>query len=260
LQDWVKPAIYGAGEQRGQFWPPEVGDAVAVSFRMGNAGKPEFYIGGWYGAPGDTTDVPVEMPYTNDKPQKRGFMTRGGHSVVFSDEPDNQYIRITWHKPADGDESLTDETKTAARNDGDFAFMELTKDGSVQMSNKNGSSVFLNADAENITVLSQQGHSMTMTETAVSLTDKDGNLISITDGDVTVVSQKGDVNVRGGTVNVGAGGVLLGADLATFSAVLGEPLMTWLATHNHGTGVGPSTPPIIPPPPTILSQSIKLKL
>jgi len=64
----------------------------------------------------------------------------------------------------------------------------------------------------------------------------------------------------GGTVNVGAGGVLLGADLATFSAVLGEPLMTWLATHNHGTGVGPSTPPIIPPPPTILSQSIKLKL
>lgn len=254
---WVKPAMYGAGPNRGMFWPPEVDDTVYVSFRMGNASRPEFYLGGWYGYPDNVADVPEEMPYTNTRPEKRGFMTRAGHSIIFSDEPGNEYVRVTWHKPADGDQSLTDEKVTASRAAGEFSFIELTKDGSVTMSNKNGSSMFLNADGENITLVSEQGHSITLTEEGINIVDKEGNLVNLSGGDVGIVA-KGGVNVRGASMNIGTGGVFLG-DPATFSAVLGEQLLTWLSTHVHGTGVGPSSPPVVPPPPSVLSQSVKLK-
>ena len=45
---------------------------------------------------------------------------------------------------------------------------------------------------------------------------------------------------------------------ATQSAVLGELLLEWLLTHTHGTGVGPSGPPIVIPTPTLLSKSVKI--
>jgi hypothetical protein len=261
LPEWVRPAFSGAGDQRGMFWPPEVGDAVFVSFRLGNAGKPEFYVGGWYGIIEKKPDVPTEMPYTNLKPQKRGFMTRGGHSIVFSDEPDNQYVRITWHRPASGDASLSDEKATADRASGDFAFMELTKDGSIQMSNRKGASLFLSADDENVMLLSQHGHSITMTESAINITDKDGKgVISIDGSAITILASGQDITVSGNTLNARTGGVFLG-DPATFSAVLGETLLAWLSSHVHGTGVGPSTPPLTAAAlPPILSKSVKLKL
>jgi hypothetical protein len=41
--------------------------------------------------------------------------------------------------------------------------------------------------------------------------------------------------------------------------VRGQDLMNWLVSHTHPTGVGPSGPPINPPPPTILSTVVTLK-
>ena len=139
----------------------------------------------------------------------------------------------------------------------EFAFIELTKDGGIAASNKHGSSVFLNAADKSVLVVSEHGHSISMTADALTLADKDGNVISIDKGAVTVLST-GDVNVRGPVVNIGAGSVFLG-DPAAFKAVLGELLVAYLGAHTHGTGLGPSTPPIVPPPPTILSESVKVK-
>jgi hypothetical protein len=48
----------------------------------------------------------------------------------------------------------------------------------------------------------------------------------------------------------------LGADTP---AVRGQDLMTWLVAHTHPTAVGPSGPPITPPPPAILSTAVTLK-
>jgi hypothetical protein len=223
-----------AGPDYGYKSLPPKGGFVWVVFEGGRADMP-IWTGGWWG----TGELPPEFVKT----KRHGFKTPGGHSILFSDEKDNEFVRITWHKPGSGD--------------GEFAFIELGKDGSVSMSNKKGASFFLNAGGESVLLVSQQGHSISMTDKALTLADKDGNVISIDGGAVTVLSN-GDVNVRGKNVNIGAGSVFLG-DPATFKAVLGELLLIWLATHVHGTGVGPSSPPIVPPPPTILSNSIKVK-
>lgn len=226
-----------AGPNYGYKSLPPKGGFVWVMFENGRVDMP-VWTGGWWG----TGELPPEL----EKTKRHGFKTPGGHSVLFSDEPDNEFVRFTWHKPGAGD--------------GEFAFVELTKDGGIAMSNKKGASLFLNAEGESVLLLSQHGHSFSMTESAMTMADKDGNVISIDGGAVTVLS-KGDINVRGQSVNIGAGSVFLG-DNASFKAVLGDLLMIWLATHVHPTGAGPGVPtgpPVIPPLPTILSQSIKIK-
>ena len=228
------PMVPFAGKDYGAKLLPKTGDFVWVVFEGGRVDTP-VWMGGWW--------AKDELPEEMHKTTRHGFKTPGGHSVLFSDDPNNRFVRITWHS----DDSGGDE----------FAFVELTKDGGLAMSNKNGSSVFLDAQNKSVLVVSQHGHSISMTEDALTLADKDGNVVSLDKGALTVLSA-GDVNVRGPTVNIGAGSVFLG-DPATFKAVLGELLMVWLSTHVHGTGVGPSSPPVVPPPPTILSSSVKLK-
>lgn len=223
-----------AGNDYGSKMLPSSGDFVWVVFEGGRVDMP-VWTGGWWAK----NELPAEMQKTT----RNGFKTPGGHSVLFSDDPDNRFVRITWHTNDEGPDQ--------------FAFIELTKDGGIAMSNKNGSSVFLDAQNKSVLIMSEHGHSISMTADALTLADKAGNVVSLDKGALTVLSA-GDVNVRGPTVNVGAGAVFLG-DPAAFSAMIGELTMAWLAGHIHGTGVGPSSPPITPPPPTLLSTSVKLK-
>jgi uncharacterized protein involved in type VI secretion and phage assembly len=121
LEVWVDPIFDGAGGNRGVFWPPEVGDSVRVFFEGGDASKPCGYHGGWYG----TEDVPEEFA-TSDQgqefkvPERRGLMTRGGHSLVFDDTDGEQALTITWNKPASQPKTRAEtpdrtETKNQAR-------------------------------------------------------------------------------------------------------------------------------------------------
>jgi len=224
-----------AGGDYGSKLLPNSKDFVWVMFENGRVDMP-VWTGGWWGK--------SELPPEFEKTTRNGIKTPGGHSILFSDDPDNRFVRITWHS----DDSGSDE----------FAFLELTKDGGIAMSNKSGSSLFLSAENENILAVSEQGHSVSLTEDGISLTDKDGNIISIDKGDITVLSN-GDATVSAQTVNLKSGSVFLG-DPAVFSGVLGELLVEWLGTHIHGTGVGPSSPALQAPKlPIILSQSVKLK-
>jgi len=261
---WVDPAFDGAGAQRGQFWPPEVGDSVRVSFEAGQTDSPIIYWGGWFGG----AEVPNEMaPKKDSPPRQRGFTTRAGHQLIFSDVPGNEFVRLVWHKPATGDASLTDAKETADREVGDFTFMEFTNDGSIRLSTKNGALVSLDTEESNILILSEQGHSVSLTGDGINLVDKNGtNMVTIADGTVNVVA--GDaVNISGKSVNLDTGTVFLGSQ-AKFSAVIGEQLIAWLATHTHLTpgvpsgpaaGGTPTLPPVPPPPPTILSRVVKLR-
>lgn len=119
---WIYPAMNGAGLDRGSFWPPEVGDAVWVSFSNGDPSKPLVYWGGWYGK----DDLPEEFDYADGKPDRRGFVTRGGHRVVFSDADGDERVEISWHKS----EAVDDRKETPSR-DGDTAFLKFTEGGIV---------------------------------------------------------------------------------------------------------------------------------
>lgn len=208
LDVWIEPAFDGAGSNRGVFWPPEVGDGVRVVFDKGDPSKPSVYWGGWFGS----EDLPDEFSTSTvaigglprQVPEKRGFVTRKGHRVIFNDADGEESLEIAWHRPSPLDASVTDRAVSADREEGDTSLLRFTGD-------------------------------------SILIENKDGSTIEITDGKVFVnIDQV----------------VLVGDDQ---DAVRGNDLLQYLKTHVHGTFWGPSSPPITPPPPTILSKNVKLK-
>jgi hypothetical protein len=73
-------------------------------------------------------------------------------------------------------------------------------------------------------------------------------------GNVELSSTSGVVMLNG----LPLAGVLLSGLTSAYSAVLGESLITWLNTHTHQTGVGPSGFPITLATNALLSQQVKL--
>ena len=195
LNVWIDPAFRGAGNDRGMFWPPEVGDSVRVAFTQGDPSCPCMYWGGWYG----TGDMPSELA-PEGSPTKRGFITRGGHSLLFDDTEGEESLEITWHKPST--QPLT-ASETPPRT-GDKATLKFVDGG-------------------------------------ITLVFKDDQKIEITDVEITL----GASQVK----------IAIGADQ---KAVRGDDLIQYLNGHTHGTAWGPSSPPISPVPPTVLSRNVKL--
>lgn len=196
LDVWIDPAFSGAGKDRGIFWPPELGDSVRVAFAQGDPSCPCMYWGGWYG----TEDMPEELT-PDGSPTKRGFITRGGHSLLFNDTDGEQSLEITWHKPSSQPATTLD---TPPRT-GDKATLKFVDGG-------------------------------------ITLVFKDDQKIEITDGKITIDASQVEIAT--------------GADQ---KAIRGDELVRWLQSHNHGTAWGPSSPPLSPPPPTVLSSNVKLK-
>lgn len=256
---WIQPAMR-VGADHGSFWPPEIGDFVRVTFSNGDLSTPRCYFGGFYGK----ENVPTEFAYSSDhRPVKRGFITRMGHSLVFSDEADNEYIRMTWHKADSGDEAVSDPSKTADRDQGEWSYFEFEPDGSFIVANKKGTMVKFDASKpkQSFLVIDENGNSITMGSKGTKVMDKDGDFVDLTEQKINLVAKK-TVNVMGTTINLNAGGVNVG-QAAAMKPVLEELLLPYLqlvATHVHpapGGATGPSPAIMVVPP--ISSKSVKLK-
>lgn len=234
LERWVDPSFMAAGTNRGWFWPPEVGDSVWVSFERGDPNRPNLYFGGWFG----NKEVPAELGYANKNPKRRGFSTRTGHTIVFNEESGKESIELYWRKPS----SQPADKKTADRN-ADKASLIFDKDGSITLSNKNESTVVLDAANKKITI-----------------TDKDNsNTVVLDSKGVKITTSKDVVIANAANCNINAGKVTL-ADGADTSALRGDDTKRWLAEHTHPSAVGPTGPPVQAGTlSTILSQVVKLK-
>jgi len=112
---WVLPMMSGAGNGYGMFWPPEEGDYVWVFFENGDPTNPVTYMGGWFG----DRELAEEHDTENDgSPKKRGFKTKGGHTITLCDCDDDERITIR-HK--------------------DGTIVEWTSDGKVKVGKEGGS-------------------------------------------------------------------------------------------------------------------------
>lgn len=224
---WIKPSSQGAGTSRGQFWPPEVGDAVMVSFALGKASRPETYWGGWYGSPGGTSDVPPEVGYGGGSyPVVRGFVTRMGQMMVFSDKDGDERVELIWNQPAAGDEAKTDRSKTAARPGSKTASLKFKNDGTIEL---------LDAASQKMT--------FDATGNSIKVVDANGNEVTLDSNGATIKSST----------------IRLGGTDASQPGMRGQDWFQWAVAHTHGTAMGPSGPPIQPPTQSILSNVVKLK-
>jgi hypothetical protein len=250
---WIFPAMSGAGPDHGEFFPPEVGDGVWVCFERGDPGLPKVYWGGWYGKPSDKNDVPSEFQSSAEgtSPYKRGWKTKAGHLFQFVDKAGEEAVRIVWHNP-DGDK---------------YGTLSFEKDGSIVLTNQNGSLVQLDAPGKALKLIDENGNFVTMDESGVQIVTKKGDAITAK-GSIQLITQ-GDIVLMGRSLNANVGGVSLGQG-AAFPIPKGTELMSyfnqivqWALSHIHPitspASTGPSTVPLLPPTPAILSQSNKTK-
>lgn len=133
----------------------------------------------------------------------------------------------------------------------------IDKDGSVKMFGADGSYFFINAKSGEVSITTASGALISAKESITISDSSGGQIVSLRDGNAEV-SSSGNVTVSGQNVTLNSGAISLGA-AAAISAVMGEPLLAWLNTHVHGTAVGPSSPPIVPAPPALLSTSVKVQ-
>jgi len=255
---WVPPAM-DAGSGHGTFFPPEVGDTVRVSFALGDPSNPQFYIGGYFGK----KELPSDLKYSDSGfPERRGIVTRGGHELIFVDEPGKERINLQWHQRDGGDPSLNDRSAGPDMTKGKFATVSIDSKGSIQILNSKSSFIALDADLNQAQFVLKKSDGkaqwVTLRENGILINDSSGDFIEINSktNNITITSSK-DVNIIGKRVNLKGGTIFLG-DGATFSGILGEPFLALFQSHTHTTSSGPSGPPVPLPTPALLSKKVKL--
>jgi hypothetical protein len=261
---WVVPAMPAAGVGRGMFFVPEVGDTVFVNFYEGDPSMPELYFGGWYGqVTSGQSDVPQFLqPTSGGYPEKKGFTTRAGHSLIFDDTGGKESITMLWNQPDSGDPAVNDRTKTAAYNSKVSTILTFDKNGVML---KTPSSFVLQFDeSKKAVTLTANGAFINITSSGnVSVLHPSGANILVSSNGITLSaspSQGQNVNLSGTAVSLNAGAINLGGKAADF-AVLGLKLIAWLAKHTHPYAFGVTLPPVPPPTPAdFCSTSIKVQM
>jgi len=254
LGAWAWPRPLWGGRNKGSFFPPDVGDPVGVTFRGGNPSYPRYSGGSWPNVGGSDNFYPIGG-YVDGKPVVRGFRTKAGHELTFSDEEGKPGCKFIWHDP------VSDR----------YSFIAFTEDGSIQMATHVGSFLEMRAkeDGELNMLVDKNGNSIIQDQDGIKVVDASGNVFELREGMVQIIGTK-DVVVNSQSVNLKTGGVTVG-DVATDSAVKGTSwlawwtgtVLTWLLAHTHPTGVGPSGPPappvLQPPSPTLLTDKLKMQ-
>lgn len=144
------------------------------------------------------------------------------------------------------------------------AQLVMDKDGSIKVTAKDGSFLFLDATTGAVSIVTKSGDLISANE-GVTISDSAGTeIIKMKDNKIEI-SAKQDVVVSATNVSVNSGSVSLGAG-AALSAVLAEKLVAAFNMHLHPTPTGPSGPPVMPliasgtpAPNDIASGSVKLK-
>jgi phage protein D/phage baseplate assembly protein gpV len=89
LSDWIRCATPMAGNDRGFYFLPSVGDEVLVAFEHGNFDKPVVVNSLWNGV-----NPPPVLP-TDDLNRIRTIKTGAGHTITFDDTKANEQLTIT---------------------------------------------------------------------------------------------------------------------------------------------------------------------
>lgn len=148
------------------------------------------------------------------------------------------------------------------------SFIKLDKTGSMIISLKKGAiKQTHDVDTEKTDFEYKSGLKVTFDGKGdkVTFTTKGGTVITV-DGagtinmkanstEINIDGSSGKIELKGDLVDVGTG--------ASALAVLGPQMVAWLTSHTHmgdgGPIPAPTSPPLVPPPTTMLSKSVKIK-
>lgn len=214
--DWALPAVaYGGGPDFGTLFVPPVGAQVLAEFLEGDPSAPVWAATFWR----QSSEVPEEY----QGPSTKIFKTESGHLMTFED--------------MDGEEQVTLRSATDAE-------VVMNPQGGISLTDSSGSTVVLDAEANEIRIQDANGNSVLMSSSGITCQDASGNEIKSSSSGVDIKSSA-VVNIEGSSVTVaGAGGEPL---------VKGTTFLSLFNTHTHPTANGPSGPPLSPLTPSALT-------
>lgn len=206
--DWALPCLpWGGVAGHGLYCVPGVGAQVWVEFEEGDIGRPLWTGSFWQ----DAADVPQGA--AQSPPSTWLLQTPAGHRIELADKSGERVLRLQ-HA---GGASLVIDDK-----------------GSIALTDAQGASLTLDADAGTLTVADANGNTLSLDSQGTRIEDSHGNRVDMAASGVTVKGQQ--VVIQGTQVMLGgAGGE---------PVIKGSSFLTLFATHMHPTAVGPSGPPI----------------
>ncbi len=205
---WALPCLpFGGLAEQGLFMVPEVDAQVWVEFEGGDLSHPIWTGTFWQPAAGAPTEAQASPPTS------RLLRTPSGHLLQFED--------------ASGEERFFLQHPAGAE-------MEIDSAGTVALTDANGSSLTLDAEAGQIVIEDANGNTLTMTSTGTTVEDSNGNKIEMGPSGIKIKGQQ--IVIEGSQVALGG----LGGE----PVIKGMSFLSLFATHVHPTAVGPSGPPV----------------
>ncbi len=209
--DWALPCLpYGGADQQGMFMVPEVDAQVWVEFEEGDIHRP-IWVGTFWQQEGDPPEDAAK-----EEPTTRLLQTKSGHILQFDDADGQEQFRL--HHPTEAE-------------------MVIDPNGTISLTDAQGATVTLDADAGEILIEDANGNSMLMSSSGTTVEDANGNKIEMTAAGITAEAPK--IVINGGQVHLG--------DEGGEPVIKGQSFLALFATHIHTVAPivgGPTSPPI----------------
>lgn len=156
-------------------------------------------------------------------------------------------------------EIQSDSKGTKLELDGKNDIITTTTAGGLktEVDGKNDKMVVTTAGGLKVEILGQGDKVVFTTAGGPKVTIDGSNIITLEAGatKITIDGSSGKITLDGSLVDVGTG--------ASALAALGPQLIAWLTSHTHmgdgGPVPAPTSPPLVPPPVSLLSTSVKIK-
>ena len=168
---------------------------------------------------------------------------------------------ITYQSPYGPDGKLKSEATGPS-------FIKLNKKGGLEISLKKGTiKETHDVDAEKTTFEYKSGLKIEFDGKGdkVTYTTKGGPKVTVDgSGTISIEANSTKIIIDGSSGKISLTGALVDVgEAASALAVLGPQMISWLSTHTHmgdgGPVPAPTSPPLVPPPSTLLSKSVKIK-
>lgn len=207
IQKWAYPSAEYAGQDKGMFAPPDVGDAVWVWFDHGDRSQPR-YSGSFWGNPTqaktrDTSHVPAEFRTGSGPVTTRGFKTKAGHGWLFEDD-DTKGKRVeVWtgsqdtpgvaatkrHRIVLSDETGSEEVSIQSNGGHSFRMSDVANAEEVSVTTSRGLFARLIDHLQRIVIGGPLGFSLTIDERTgqIVLQSPTGNRVQIDEATQTVL-------------------------------------------------------------------------
>jgi phage baseplate assembly protein V len=151
-------------------------------------------------------------------------------------------------KPPTYRSSSQDQKMIRTKGQHELLFDDTTNQQRVRIKTNGGHVADLSDVDKKINLQSSGGQTVVI--------DDSSNKITVNTGGCTIeVDGSGTITLTGANLVLNGPSVALGGSSAIHPLVWGDVLLTWLGTHVHTctAPTAPSSPPIVPPPPSMLS-------